>query len=150
MAQESGADQIDIVTALCGVVAGVLVLVGGIALGRTFASATGGTIGMFGAGTGVVIIVASLLAALGLMAAGEWIDLHVNMEENTRPVDAVVELDAELRWITWTARFRATITSIAPHTPCPMSVARPSNRAAGAASTSLMLPRPYSLTAQRS
>ena len=87
------------VTALCGIAAGVLILIGGLALGRTLTSSTGGAIGMLGAGTGIVVIITSVLAALSIVAAGEWIDLHLDLEANTHPVGSIEELDTKLRWI---------------------------------------------------
>lgn len=61
-----------VVVVLCGTGAGILILLGSIALS--------GALGMMGAGAGVLVIIASLLTGLGLVAAGEWIDLHITIE----------------------------------------------------------------------
>jgi hypothetical protein len=77
----------------------VIVIVGGLVLGGALSSAFGGALGMLGTGTGIVVIIASLLAGLGLVAAGEWIDLHITIEGNTRPAPPSDSGDNELRWV---------------------------------------------------
>ncbi len=90
---------IGIVVALCGVVAGILILIGAIALRDALSSVLGGALAMMGAGTGIAVIILSVLTGLGLVASGEWIDLHLHIEGNTRPVVAAELADAELRWV---------------------------------------------------
>ena len=90
---------IGIVVALGGTLAGGLIIGGGIALSEARSSALTEAVGMIGAGTGIVVIIASLLAGLGLVAAGEWIELHIAIEQNTRPTAPPDSGDSELRWV---------------------------------------------------
>lgn len=80
-----------LLVALGGTIGGVLIMMGSIALGSA--------VGLIGAGGGIVVIVGSILSGIGLVASGEWMDLHIRIEENTRSTTAAELVDAELRWV---------------------------------------------------
>ena len=88
-----------IVLALAGCILGIVALTGSIARVGALRSLAGGAFSMVGAGVGLLLIIASLLAGLGLVAAGEWIELHIAIEQHTRPTAPPDSGDNELRWV---------------------------------------------------
>jgi hypothetical protein len=77
--------------ALCGTLGGVLALVGAVQLRNA--------LGLVSGGFALALIPGSLVAGLVLVASGEWLELHIQIEENTRPAAPAGLAVEELEWV---------------------------------------------------
>lgn len=88
-----------IVLALASGTLDSITLTGSIARVGALRSLANSALGIVGAGFGVLLIISGLLAGLALVAAGEWLELPIAIERNTRPAAPPDCDDNELRWV---------------------------------------------------
>src|SRR5215212_537536 len=75
---------------LCGTLGGALALIGAVQLRNA--------LGLVSGGFALALIPGSLVAGLVLVASDEWLELHIQIEENTRPAAPAELAVEELDW----------------------------------------------------
>src|SRR3954469_5837640 len=80
-----------LIVAIFGTLGGVLALIGAVKLSNA--------LGLVSGGFAIALIPGSLIAGIVLVAYGEWLELHIQIEENTRPTRLAELAVEELDWV---------------------------------------------------